>query len=255
MANEIELKFLFWVGTFMMLALAVTLILITLLYHKRVYSMREKEAENLLKATLEVEQKERRRIASDFHDGVNGDLNAISNYISLLYAKEEDSFKKSVLQEVRQTLDHTKENIQMISYNLMPPLLDTLGLVAVLKDFFVKFRKWSKIGVDDRYLNEYITLTQTEAYELYRIIQELFNNMFKHGKISQVDFSISASDQFVKVILSDNGAPFDFYQQLKTSKGIGLKSITTRLKQIGAQLEQERPETGNTIILNLKKQS
>lgn len=253
MANEIELKFLFWVGTFMMLALAVTLILITLLYHKRVYSMREKEAENLLKATLEVEQKERRRIASDFHDGVNGDLNAISNYISLLYAKEEDNFKKSVLQEVKQTLDHTKENIQMISYNLMPPLLDTLGLVAVLKDFFVKFSKWSKIGINDRYLNEYITLTQTEAYELYRIIQELFNNMFKHGQISQVNFSISASDQFVKVILSDDGAPFDFYQQLKTSKGIGLKSITTRLKQIGAQLEQEHPESGNTIILTLKK--
>ncbi len=253
MANEIELKFLFWVGTFMMLALAVTLILITLLYHKRVFNMREKEAENLLKATLEVEQKERRRIASDFHDGVNGDLNAISNYISLLHTKEADPFKKSVLQEVKQTLDHTKENIQMISYNLMPPLLDTLGLVAVLKDFFVKFSKWSKIEVNDRYQNEHITLTQTEAYELYRIIQELFNNMFKHGKISRVNFSISASERSVTIILSDDGMPFDFYQQLKTSKGIGLKSITTRLKQIGAQLEQENQENGNTIILTLKK--
>lgn len=255
MANEIELKFLFWVGTFMMLALGVTLILITLLYHKRVYTMREKEAGNLLKATLEVEQKERRRIASDFHDGVNGDLNAISNYISLLYTKEEDSFKQSVLQEVKQTLDHTKENIQMISYNLMPPLLDTLGLVAVLKDYFVRFRKWSKIDINDQYLNEYITLTQTEAYELYRIIQELFNNMFKHGKISQVNFTMSASDQLVKVTLSDDGAPFDFYQHLKSSKGIGLKSITTRLKQIGAQLEQAQPETGNIITLTLKKAS
>ncbi|OJV50872.1 MAG: hypothetical protein BGO31_10355 [Bacteroidetes bacterium 43-16] len=255
MANEIELKFLFWVGTFMMLALAVTLILITLLYHKRVYSMREKEAENLLKATLEVEQKERRRIASDFHDGVNGDLNAITNYISLLYTKEEDSFKQSLLQEVKHTLDHTKENIQMISYNLMPPLLDTLGLIAVLKDFFVKYRKWSKIFVEDQYLQEYITLTQTEAYELYRIIQELFNNMFKHGKISQVNFAMSESEQIVKVTISDDGTFFDFHQHLKSSKGIGLKSITTRLKQIGAHLEQLQAEKGNTIILTLKKAS
>jgi Signal transduction histidine kinase len=79
--------------------------------------------------------------------------------------------------------------------------------------------------------------------------------MFKHGKISQVNFSISASEQLVKVTLSDDGAPFDFYQQLKSSKGIGLKSITTRLKQIGAILEQEQQGTGNTIILTLKKES
>lgn len=252
MESEAGLKMLFWTGTAIMVFSALGVLLITLLYQKKVHKIRQKESENLLKASLESEKRERKRIATDFHDSVSGDLNAIRNYISILDQKEKDPINKDILLEIKSSLGDMLSNVQNINYNLMPPLLESSGLVPTLNDYFERVRRMNNIVITAHYYQKTIPVSSSDAYELYRIIQELISNTLKHGNAGYIDFSIVENDNSLEIHLFDDSTPFDFYKSLKDTSGMGLKNIISRIKHIGAALEQIPVDKGNKIVLRLK---
>lgn len=253
MENEIGLKLFFWVGTLIMLALTFSVLFITVMYQKKVYKMRQKESENLLQTSLDSEKKERKRIASDLHDSVCGDISAIRNYIAILNKKEQDPYNKSILEEVTGALNSTQNNIQEISYNLMPPLLKSSGLIPTLNDYFDRVKKWSNVSIITRYDTNDLPISSSEAYELYRIIQEFIHNMIKHGNVTQIHFSIRSLKSVLIIEMTDDGSSFDFYKNLESTSGMGLKNIISRMRKIGATLKQIPAEKGNNIEIHLKK--
>lgn len=253
MENETGLKLIFWISTSAMLLFTLAFLFVTLIYHKRAYKQRQRESENLLKASLESEKRERKRIAADFHDSVSGDLNAIRNYITILDQKEESAFNKTILQEIKSGLDHTLSNIQHISYNLMPPLLETSGLVPALIDYFERLKKLNNTIIIFHYYQKSIPVSSSDAYELYRITQELTSNMLKHGKVSLIDFSIQKNGEIIEIKIVDDGTSFNLYQSLRDTSGMGLKNILSRAKLIGASVVQIPIDKGNTIVIHLKK--
>ena len=256
MEHESELKLFFWIGTTIIVGLMFMVLLLSIVYQKKVHKIKQKEAENLLKVSLESEKRERKRIASDLHDGVLGDLNAIRNYITVL--KNEDQDRKitenQLLIEIETAFSITLKNIQGISYNLMPPLLENAGFIPTLRDYFERIMVWNKFKVSAKYPNNDIHIPSSISYELFRIVQELIVNLLKHGKATRVDFKIEEKDNILFINMIDDGLPFDFYENLKTSKGMGLKNIMSRLKQVEASLTQIQNESGNEIIITLKIQ-
>jgi len=252
MENEESLSLLFWVSTSVMLFLAIAFLLITLLYHRKASIIKQKESENLLKATLDTEKQERERIASDFHDSVSGDLSAIKNYINILDQKEEDAYKKTILHEVKDSLGIMLTNVRHINYNLMPPLLDTMGLIPTLKDYFERTKKLNDIEIHTAFKVDKLNINKSDAYQLYRILQELTANILKHNKASQISISIHKKLSSINIEISDDGFVFDFFESLKGSKGLGLKNILSRLNHINGDLEQPKTDKGNTLIIKLK---
>ncbi|HEX8576204.1 MAG TPA: ATP-binding protein [Flavobacterium sp.] len=251
MENETELKIFFWIGTAIMVVMTFIVLFVTMMYQKRVYKIRQTESENLLRVSLESEKRERKRIASDFHDGVCGDLNAIRNYVTFLDLKEQNSSNKPVFEEIKSALDTMLTNVQDISYNLMPPMLDTLGLVPTLDDYFNRVSKWNTITVTSQYYRRDIPVSSLDSYELYRIIQELISNMIKHGNVSAIECSIQENGKRIEIYITDNGIPFDFYESLKNTSGMGLKNIISRTKLINAMLLQVPVDKGNKIQIYL----
>src|SRR5690554_3754692 len=232
MENETELKLVFWISTIAMLVLTLAIVLLTLLYRKNIYKFKQKESENLLKVSLESEKRERQRIAADFHDSTNGDLNGIRNYIAILDQQEESPFNKTILQEIKLGLDHTVSNIRHISYNLMPPHIENSGLVSILIDYFDRIRKWNKIVITFKYYDHEVPISSSDVYELYRIIQEFISNMLSHGVVNQIDFYIEKNNRTIEIKIIDDGIPFNFYQSLRYTSGMGLKNIISRAKYI-----------------------
>lgn len=253
MENETGLNFFFWIGTSIMVVMTLVVLFVTIMYQKKMHKIKQKESENLLKVSLESEKRERKRIASDFHDGISGDLNAIRNYITFLNQNESNSATKPVLEEIKSALSTMLIDVQDISYNLMPPLLDTLGLIPTLNDYFERVRKWNNITVTSTYYQNDIPVNSSDAYELYRIIQELISNMLKYGKIKSVDFTFELNDNRIEIRITDDGAAFDFYESLKETSGMGLKNIISRTKHIGAKLTQIPAQKGNVIVITLKE--
>ncbi len=91
---------------------------------------------------------------------------------------------------------------------------------------------------------------------LFRMFQEMLNNILKHSKASQVNVNLvfSNDDKFV-LILADNGVGFDVEAKrnsVSSSSGVGLKSIFNRAKLIGADLDMKSiPGKGTTVTIQL----
>ncbi|SEM65221.1 Histidine kinase [Chryseobacterium taichungense] len=251
MENETELKLFFWIGTAILLLSVLSVFLMITIYRSKIHKINRIKSDDLLNISLNSEKRERKRIASDLHDSISGDLSAVQNYIALLSSKEEDSFNKTIFREVETAIGNILENIQDISYNLMPPTLEKLGLISTLRSYFERIRKWNEITINEEYYAENITITSSDAYELYRIIQELITNILKHGKSNCIDFSIQGNEKYIIFQISDNGTSFDFYKCLKEPCGMGLKNITSRIKYIRAKLVQISSNKGNTIQIHL----
>ncbi len=247
MENEDGLVIFFWIGTLIMISMTLGVLLIALIYQRKVLKIRQAESENLLRVSLESEKRERKRIAEDFHDGISGDMITIRNHISQLETKIQDQESRAVLSGVKTSVENMLAEVKVISYNLMPPLLDTLGLIPTLEDYFERIKKWSLLTIHTDFYQRDIPVSASNSYELYRIVQELLGNMLKYGNVTVVHFSIKKIDSFLELEIKDNGSPFDFFENLKKSKGMGLKNILSRSKQIGGKIKQSSSETGNVI--------
>ena len=234
-----------------MLCLGFALIFLALFYRNYLSKMRAKEAENLLLVSLESEKNERRRIAADLHDSVSGDLVAIRNYLSILQRSGTANIDSSTLDELREGVENALQNTRQVSYKLMPPLLDTLGLAAAIGDYFERLAPKTSVrfGVESAEIAE---LPHEISYELFRTVQEFTTNMLKYGNASQCKVSMDETAGLFRLAITDDGTPFNFADELARSGGTGLKNISARLKVIGASLIQQPEQNGNHFLITLK---
>lgn len=213
--------------------------------------MKEKESQTLLVATLESEKKERARIASDLHDGVSSDLSAIRNYLVVLLKEEVNLERIVLLKDLKGGIDEAIENTRLISYKLMPPLLELTGFVVTLEDFFDELTKRTRVSFQLVQESEIISIHSDAGYELFRILQEFTTNMLKYGKISTCVVTLRQSLNILSIVIVDDGIPFNFALQSTVSKGTGLKNISSRIKVLHATLEQKILNEGNYFIIRL----
>lgn len=253
MENTIEIRSIFWIGTFVMLCLALGLIFLVMFYMRHYAKMKQNEAELLLKTALESEKKERQRIAKDLHDSVQGDISAVRNYLALLSRTTSDLSAKPLIETINTTLKQTAENTRLISYKLMPPLLENSGFCAAVLDYFEQLTQTTgKLFSIQDDLNEWV-LPVDPAYELFRIVQEFSQNMLKYGFITECKLFLYETESGISVEIVDDGIPFDFKKNFEQSKGLGLSNIKSRLTSIDAQLIQREVVDGNHFIITLNK--
>lgn len=240
------------IGTGLIVILVLLLLFLAVFYQTYVMKMKRKEAELLLKTSLESEKLERKRIAADIHDGISGDLNAIRNFLSVLYKTEANPEKKIIYDDIKLGVEAAIENTRLVSYRLMPPLLETSGFLVTLEDYFSRLN--SKTSADFKLVTheKSISLSNEISYELFRIIQELTTNMIKYGSISSCEIGIVKELDRYKITIKDDGIPFNFKQLYLTSGGTGLKNISSRLKVIDAIFKQNEVLLGNEFVISIK---
>ncbi|WP_159778025.1 sensor histidine kinase [Flavobacterium sp. 9AF] len=214
--------------------------------------MKRKEAELLLKTSLESEKQERKRIAADIHDGVSGDLNAIKNFLAVLYKKETSEDKKALFDDIKTGVEAAIENTRLVSYKLMPPLLETSGFLVALQDYFTRLNSKTKAKFSIKCDDHSILLSNEISYELFRILQELTTNMIKYGQITSCEIYIKTEIGGYDIIIKDDGIPFNFKEMYAISKGTGLKNISSRLKVIDAIFKQNQVLLGNEFVISVK---
>lgn len=252
MESNSEIKIVFWLGTFLFLFIGIGLLVLVMFYQNYVAKMKQKEAELLLKTALETEKNERERIAADLHDGVSGDLNAVRNFIAILNRKEGSKEDKGFYDIILESVENALESTRNVSYKLMPPLLNTMGFTSALKDYLERLTKQTSITYNITH-SDFSNLDANYSYELYRIIQELTTNQMKYGHVSHCQITLSEALENYIVTIEDDGIQFSFQKALQMSQGSGLKNIQSRLKILGATLQQEPKTIGNIYIISFKK--
>lgn len=253
MESTEDVKFIFWTGTLAMLFLAMVLLFLVVFYQKHLAKIKQQETALLLKSTLAAEKKERQRIAKDLHDGVQSDLNAIKNYVVYLSNHLNTSKTQDLIATIIESLEQTSENTRLISYKLMPPLLETSGFEGAITHYFERLSKTSGKTFQSTFSMHQAPLLGETAYELFRIVQELTTNMLKYGNIKFCSLDFTADAQGWTLTLTDDGVRFNFKENYDKSKGAGLRNIQSRLNAIQANFSQMPMQKGNQYIIHLNQ--
>ena len=252
MESSNEIKIMFWLGSMFMIAMALGLAIMALFYQKAFAKMKRKEAENLLKASLESEKKERQRIAKDLHDGVQSDLSAIRNLLVTLLKKNSNFEDSDLLKYMNESLIDLQENTRRISHNLMPTMLEQHGFSVAIENYFENLNRAGDVTFDFLNKTEVLTVSKQIEYDLFRVIQEFTVNMLKYGKITHCVVILFELQGRIALELIDDGVTFDFRAKYLQGKGLGLQNIQSRLNSMNAVLEQKTSLTGNHFLIHLK---
>jgi len=206
-------------------------------------------------AVLEAEEAERRRIGSDLHDGVGQLLTAAKLNLHALgeQLNIQTEGQQTMLQNALDVVDESFREVRTISHNLMPNALIKRGLAQAVRDFL------SKISPDDRLkiqlevvgLDRGGRLDATVENVLFRVIQELAQNIVKHAQATQMTLQIIRSEEELTIMVEDNGVGFD-PAALGEEAGIGLKNIESRMAYLGGRAEfDSSPGRGTTVTLEV----
>lgn len=192
-------------------------------------------------ALLEGQEKERRRIIQELHDGVGQLLTAIRLRIEAI------KFDAVHRKELVDLLNETINEVKRISYNVMPGSLVDFGLEAALKGLCDNTAKYSRLKFDFRYIRESQHVLGFEVtVAIFRIVQEGINNILKHASAKNVELHILDKEDEVYVLLKDDGLGFT-ETSLETT-GLGLRSMRERAKLLGGNLEIHSEPNEGTIV-------
>ncbi len=210
-----------------------------------------KQQDLATKAVLAAEETERKRIATDLHDGVGQLMSAAKMNLSAIESdlKFTDASQKQAYDKAMALVDEGCKEVRAVSHNMMPNALLRTGLASAVREFLDNLNtRVLKIKLYTDGLNERID-SNTETI-LYRVIQECVNNVIKHAKASELDISIIKENNNISVTIEDNGVGFD-KKIMESGTGIGLKNIETRMAFLKGSVEWDStPGKGTLVVLN-----
>ena len=210
-------------------------------YQKRKKAInKKKQAELSLHAFIDGEENERTRLSRDLHDGI------VQELLALKFEMKANDIDESIVNK----LENASDEIRNISHQLMPYSLKELGLVAAIDDACQKLCNQSNMVYSFNHVLSTERLSFKIEISLYRIFQELLNNIIKHSKATQVNVQLIERNGFVNLIVEDNGIGFSSTTNL--TKGIGLENIKSRVNLINGKLNFESTEKdGTTAIIRI----
>lgn len=237
-------------GTMGMLALAIGLIVFIIFHQRRVIryqsqlqEMEEEQQKILLNASIRWQEEERQRIAADLHDDAGPLLATARLYLNENLVHQDLNTQLQSIYNAKQIIDDTIQLIRNISHSLMPPTLKNFGLESAVNDLFQKISGSGMVNASSRFHDYRQRLRPEQELLIFRVIQELVNNILKHSGSSFIHVTQNYNEDKFFIRLHHDGRGItqaDFERLNKSALGLGLKNIQSRAKVLQAKIEFER---------------
>ena len=199
-------------GTLGMIFLALTLIIFIVFHQRRVIryqlKMQYMEAEQqqiLLRASITLQEEERQRIAADLHDDAGPLLATARLYLTENLVNLDKASQLQSIFNAKQILDEAIQLIRNISHSLMPPTLKNFGLDSAVNDFFQKINGAGSLNVNCRFNDYKVRLRTEKELIVFRVIQELINNILKHSNSSFIHLTQNNGEDSFLIRLHHDG--------------------------------------------------
>ena len=244
-------------------SLAIIAILLGfLLFSKQKQKTLQLQKENELKdALLKIEtqnklQEQRLRISRDLHDNIGSQLTFIISTIdNLKYGLKNQDEK--IINKLTSLSGFTKETIAELRDTIWAMNKDEISFedLKIRISNFIENAQIASSGIDFEFNCQDhfapISLSSVEGINSYRIIQESINNALKHAKATKVSVEVLCQNQFIEIIIRDNGIGFD---KAKTNLGNGLSNLKKRAKELNGEiLVTSQLKEGTTVVLKFNK--
>lgn len=190
---------------------------------------------SIIENTIEVQERERLRIAKDLHDDIGSKLSIVNLNINLLKSSIDSNDKLDIiLDHIESSLTDSITQTRLISHNLYPPILEKFGIKSALESLSKEITRTGELKVTTEIENEWKEFSKSSELHIYRIFQELIHNTIKHAKASEVFISSKEEDGRLKLTYEDNGKGI---KDSNASLGLGFSSIQTRIDLLKATME------------------
>lgn len=192
---------------------------------------------------INAQEAERKRISMDLHDDIGQNLIALKlqfHHFCSSIKPETNSETQTTVEIIRDTLQRTIDNTRNLSQNLSPAIIDEFGFDMALRDFLENFSRDYEIETDYKNLKIQDFLCQADQYQLYRIIQEIFNNIGKHSGTDRVYMAITPNTGNLIIEITDYGCGFDPEDNIEwpsCKRSLGLNTINERTHVLGGTVE------------------
>lgn len=263
--NSSGVSFVLLLGTLGMLVLTVGLIIFIILHQKRVKRFNEKiqdmekaQQRLLLNASIKLQEEERQRLAADLHDDAGPLLATARLYLNENLVNQDKATQLQSIFQARQIIDDTIQLVRNISHSLMPPTLKNFGLESAINDLFQKISGSGTINASSRFHEYKDRLKEEKELIVFRVVQELINNILKHSNSSFIHLTqnVHAGKFYLRIHHDGRGlVQADFEKLNKSNVGLGLKNITSRLRVVDGNInfEKDISQTYYKVTIELPK--
>ena len=211
--------------------------------HQKVMDLKNQQQIIRMDAVIQGEEKERRRLAQDLHDGIGGMLAAAKLKVAAVATQQAEMGEASTL------LDDTYEEVRRIAHNMMPKVLVEMGLVPAVQQYAQQLSDSSSLTISVEVLQSMPGLTSHQELSLFRIIQELLNNIVKHAEAHEASVQFSFFEDEISIMVEDDGEGFD---PVQAKGGMGMKNLEDRIAILGGEWEiDSRVGKGTNISIHI----
>lgn len=202
-------------------------------------------------------EEERQKIARDLHDDVSQVIASINAHLASAINKLPEGSDESriTLQKAEAFSVQLLERIHGLIYQLRPSILDDFGLIAAIQWLSKNTLEISGITVDIKSKNEEPGLSSELRTILFRIFQEVFSNIVKHSKATNVTVHLSFNKSNIKIRIKDNGIGFEVNEAFNASdrpRGLGLIGMQERIDYLGGKfIVESEPGKGTSKIITI----
>ncbi len=201
----------------------------------------EEQMRDLAFRLQEVQELERRELATVLHDRVGQNLTGLNLNLKILQNHLQPDNKSEIQKRLNDSLmivEETTHQIRDVMADLNPPVLDEYGLMAAIKWYSGDFS--NRTGIATQVSGDKADLDLEPRVEkiLFRLVQESLNNVAKHAQASRAEIGVKINSEMVSLTVKDNGQGFDAHHidGIASEPHWGLLSMQQRAASIGAEL-------------------
>ena len=223
-------------------------------YQQGLQKLREQQQNQLIEAAVRSEEQERHRIAETLHDEVGAILSSSKLHLLAINTEHLDEKGKKLHEKGNELLDDAIKKVRGISHNLHSSILKEFGLNEAIIHFVNKITQGTLIKATTTLDDQYTTQNPENDISIYRMVQELINNIIKHAHATELVISSTYTNNQLSLTLFHNGRGLsqEQFEELRYKKeGLGLKNIQNRIILLQGSINFESVTEGNNIKIQV----
>jgi two-component system NarL family sensor kinase len=223
-------------------------------HQQEMQALRETQQNQLIEAAVRSEEIERHRIAEELHDEVGAILSSSKLHIQGIKTETLDERDKQLHEKGKELLDEGIQKVRGISHNLHSNILKEFGLNEAIQHFVNKLTKGTLMDVSISLDETYTTQKPENDISIYRMVQELVNNILKHANAKEIQIISTYLNNRLEIIISHDGSGLSQpeFEELRYKKeGLGLKNIQNRVILLKGEIEFSKSPGENKILIDI----
>lgn len=210
--------------------------------------IRKEFEKTLLHTQLEIQEQTLSHVSREIHDNIGQTLSLVRLQLNMQDIPGQNVQKTGKMHEADELLGKVIQDLRLLSHSMNTNMVADKGFVASVEALLQQLQRTGRYQTLLDIYNEHFSIDDDRGIILFRMVQEILNNIVKHAHAKNIRISMKQDDDASSVVIQDDGKGFDPQMKTGSGKGMGLASIMERAGVIGGSLEIDSHAGEGTIM-------